>query len=493
MYLNVHPDQSHKPISGARAFARLGNNQSDTRRATNARPVPPPYRTWPHVDAWRVFTWLRERALLIMVIAMVGASAGLGFGMLSKPRFTAQADVLVDPSNLQLVNDDLFAQSVQGDSQLMDVESKLRVLTGGNVLQSVVERLGLANDSEFVPPPGWLDELFPGAGAKSADPAVAALRALAERVSARREERSYLVVVSAWTQDPQKSALVVNAMVEAFKEELADGESDSAGRVAESLRGRLAELRLDVSLAEDKVAAFKRENNLQATLGELTSERSVTEITTKVLDAQARVIDAQTRHVELQAAASSGAASTAVNASPTISNLRVQYSTLKQQADSLALRLGPKHPTLQTAQAELQAVERQIAGEVDRITEAAKSELEFARASYALLNEQASSLRNTVFTDNEAQVQLRELERDAAAKASVYEAFLTRASEATERQSLDSTNVRMVTAPVAPIHRSYPPRTLILIAAGAFAGLMLGAALAGAMGWLRDYRRLLDT
>jgi len=493
MYMNVQPNQPKGTVSGARAYARLGERSVEANRHSLSSAERETYAIFPHIDAWRVLAWLRERVVIIALIALVGALAGGGFAILSKPRFTSHADILVNPSHLQLVNDDLFTQNVQGDSQLMEVESKLRVLTGGNVLQKVVAQLDLANDAEFVPPPGWLDNLLPGSDAAAADPSITALRALAERVSAHREERSYMVVLSAWTHDAQKSVTLVNALVDAFKQELAQGESESAGQAAASLSARLEELRLDVSLAEDRVAAFKRENNLQATMGELTSERSVTEMTTKVLDAQARMIDAETRYNELLAAGTSGAASAVANASPTISNLRVQSAALKQQVDSLGMRLGPQHPTLRSAQAQLQAVEQQIQSEIGRILEAAKSELDLARSSYTLLNEQANGMRNTVFTDNEAQIQLRALQRDAEAKASIYEAFLERAGEANERQSLDSTNVRLVTAPVPAISRSYPPRTLVLVAAGGMAGLMLALAVACALGWLSDYRRLART
>jgi succinoglycan biosynthesis transport protein ExoP len=483
MYMNVQPEQRKNAVSAARAYARLGEASSYPTGGM-AKIV------LPQVDLWRMLSWFRERLLLIAIIAILGMGMGTAFGVLSQPRFTSHADILLNPSSLKLLEDDLFAQSVQGDTQLMDVESKLRVMTGGNVLQSVVAGLDLVNDPEFVPPASWLDKLREGSSGSPSDRATTALRALSERVTARREERSYFVVLSAWSHDPQKSVVIVNAIVDAFKRELARGESESAAQAAASLSGRLDELRLELNQAEDRVAAFKRENNLQDTMGELTSERSMTEVANKVLDAQERLIQAESRYNELLSAGIDGSASAEANASITISTLRVQSATLRQDVDSLSMRLGPQHPTLQSAQAQLQVVEQQIASEIRRITEAARSELEQARSSYALLNEQANSMRSTVFIDNQAQIELRALERDIAAKSAVYEAFLARASEAAERQTLDSTNIRIVTEPVAAISRTYPPRTLVLAAAGGMLGLLMGVALAAVLGWARDFRRL---
>jgi uncharacterized protein involved in exopolysaccharide biosynthesis len=497
MYSDAEPNAPQKLLTGAPALARLSTVAEPTQAQAakwNASGSAAPARTSLRslkIDTLRVTGWLRAGVWWVVIFVVLGAVAGLAFGTLSKPRFTVTADLLIDPSKLQLVTDDLFSQSSQSEAQLMDVESKLRVLTSGHVLQRVVDTLNLAADPEFVEPPGPfnLDFLFGSSHGPTGEPSLVALRALDERVKARREERSYLVVLSVWTQDSQKSVIIANAIAKAFNEELAQGESDSARQAANALSDRLAQLKDDVSVAEDRVEAFKRSNGLQSNAGELTSTLSMSEFNTKVLDAQARVIDAETHYRELTATGINGTASNVANTSATISALRVQYSTLKQQLDSMSLKYGPRHPTLRATQAEMVAMERQIADELARIVQAAKTEFDQAKAALAALDEQAAGMRTMVFSDREAEVQLRALERDAKAKGAIYEGFLTRAGEATERQRLNSSNVRVVSDPVPPKSRSYPPRTVLLIAIGAFAGLALGAALAAGLGLMRDLRR----
>ena len=56
------------------------------------------------------------------------------------------------PANLQVVNDDVFGNSPLRDSQLLEVESKLRVLTSRNVLTRVIDSMNLTQDEEFVKP-----------------------------------------------------------------------------------------------------------------------------------------------------------------------------------------------------------------------------------------------------------------------------------------------------------------------------------------------------
>jgi uncharacterized protein involved in exopolysaccharide biosynthesis len=97
-------------------------------------------------------------------------------------------------------------------------------------------------------------------------------------------------------------------------------------------------------------------------------------------------------------------------------------------------------------------------------------------------------LKGSVFSDNDAQVELRQLERDAASKTSVYESFLARAHQITEREQIDTTNVRVISTATPPPGRSWPPRTIVMIAIGAFLGFALGMLIALIRGARRDLR-----
>jgi G-rich domain on putative tyrosine kinase len=111
-----------------------------------------------------------------------------------------------------------------------------------------------------------------------------------------------------------------------------------------------------------------------------------------------------------------------------------------------------------------------------------------AQANEASLAASLERLKDELEGTNSASVNLRELERDVQASRSVYEAFLVRTREVSEQERLDTTNIRVIAAPDLPENRSFPPRTLILLAAGAMLGGMLGVALAFFGEW-RDRRR----
>lgn len=483
-----------------RAGAAASPSAADDRPSARAEAAPPPaaparprFARMPQVDLDDAIGWVLNGKRWIALATVAGLLAGAGFGLLAQPRYTAYTDILVPPANLQVVANDLYATTMQSDAQVLEVESRMRVLNSGNVLRRVAETLDLAHDEEFAAPPKWYDfraALFPKA--ETGDPIVGVMRELSERIKVMRQERSYLVTAAVWTWDPEKSVKVANALAEAFRQELVRGEASGAAQAAQTLNDRLAELKAAVSQAEDKVQAFRRENNLQqSAVGQLVSTQSMQQINAKMIDAQARESEAAARYRQLTEARAGALEPSSSLQSPTLTQLRVQYAELKRQVESMSLTYGPRHPALTTIRTQAKAIEREVFNETARMMAAAKLDLDQARGALASLERDTAKARSSVSVDDEAQVKLRELERDAQAKGSLYQAFLTRAGEATQREQVDATNVRVVSTAVPPERRSYPPRTLLLTVAGAIVGFGFGCALALALGFFAAYRRTL--
>ena len=435
------------------------------------------------IDDFLAWT-LRFKWLIAAAVALC-ATIALVYALTAAPRFTVYTDIVVDPIDLNVVTDDVFTSNPQRDAQILEAESKLRVLTSRNVLSRVVERLNLTQDPEFVKTDFMtrLKSLF-GMSEPAGNQQIGALRALAQRVDARREERSFVVVLSVWSEDPQKAVALSEAIAEAFEEELFRSSAESAGRVADNLKRRLDELRQNVTDAEQRVEDFRRANGLQSIgTGELMSNQQSSTLNTQVLEAQQRFIQAQSRYAQMKTAMDRGSAnSAAIFDSETMTNLRAQYSTLQQEIGSLVQTYGPKHSRLINARSSQATLRTAIDNEARRILELARVTLANEKEALDALSGKASDKQTSVFTENAAQIQLRDLQRDARSKAALYESYLARTQQVTEREQIDTTNVRVISRPLPPTGRSWPPRTVILLAAGAMAGLALGLGAALALG-----------
>jgi uncharacterized protein involved in exopolysaccharide biosynthesis len=482
----------HQP-SGLRRLAR--RDLPGTPRTPPVIPVQTPAAPrvedsgpeWPELTLATATGWILRGIKWIIVLAVLGFFAGYAFLVLAKPKYTAFSDLVVDPANLQLVSNDLYSSSYDQNAQLLDVESKLRVLTSGNVLARVVDELDLDGDPEFVAPSGGLP--FLSGVPANADATLAAIGALEKKVTARREERSFVVTLGVTTESAEKSALIAVSMVEAFQAELAKAEADGAARAAASLMDRLGALKNEVTAAEEAVARFRREHGLQESNGELVNTQTLATLNQRLIEAREALISVESRYTELTDPRSGKLNADAIQ-TPTMVALRTQYGLIKQEADAAAAIYGPLHPNRGSGERQLAGLRAQIEAEAARYVQSIKLDLAQARGTVAQLEADADAARATVAVDGAALVELRDLERDAKAKSDVYEAFLQRTSEITERQQLDTTNIRVISKATPPAQRSWPPKGYVVAGAGTIGGIALGVAVALGLGFLAATRQL---
>ncbi|MFE0018140.1 GumC family protein [Mesorhizobium sp. NPDC059054] len=436
------------------------------------------------LDFRRLFVWLRAGLVMALLLAIVGGILGGAYGLLGKQRYTVTTDILINPANLQVVQNDLYPQSGQVDGQILSMRSKQRIMTSGSVLSRVVDELDLTNDPEF------FDASRSGGKANDAkaDPKLTALKNLAQKVKTSGDEKSFVTTLSVSAQTADKAVEISQAITKTFQEELANAEASGASRAAAALDARLGQLRNDVQAAEEKVEAYRRSHSLSSSNGQLVSSQTMTQLNTQLVEEQSRVVAAQANYDALVASGVNGTRS-APETSGTLAALRERANSLRQQIDSQAMTFGPRHPTIVRLKTELTTVDAQLRAEFSRTVDQAKVDLDRSRAALASLNAKMNDLKGRVFTDNESEVALRELLRDAASKSAIYESFLSRARQITEREQIDTTNVQVISMAVPPNGRSWPPRTSIMIVLGAVAGFALGMFLAIAWGIIRDMRR----
>jgi succinoglycan biosynthesis transport protein ExoP len=459
-----------------------GGNDVPYRQAVE-RTFPPAHA----ISPTRVLGWILRGWPWLAVAALAGGAAAVGAGQLVTPRFTATTELTIAPSNLLIAPNDLYATNIQSDSQILDVESKMRMITSGNVLRRVVEALDLGNDPEFAPSP-WLPRFLQGSDQPPNSAELA--RTIARRVTVARQERSYVVSVSAWTGDAGLSARLANAIADTFRSEIVRADAERVGRAAQGLASRLGEIKAAATEAEDRVEAFRRAHGLQQGLSKqpLSSE-ALERMSGKLTDAKARLAEAEARYNEVSRSVSTQGVQGGGVQSQTLAGLLADEAGLRRQVAVLSKTMGPRHPALLNVLAEAEALAKAIKSETERLRRAARIEVDQARRALDTLNGETKALRGSVSVDDQALVKLRELEREATARTGLYQTFLTRAGETAQRQQIDATDLRVITPATAPLRPTWPPRPIVAAAAGMALGLFLAAGVLAGLGYLRAIRR----
>jgi uncharacterized protein involved in exopolysaccharide biosynthesis/Mrp family chromosome partitioning ATPase len=430
---------------------------------------------------------LWRRRVAIAAAGLICACAAVAIGKSLTPKFSASAQLYVDPRELQLVDRELTPRAQDVSGLAMVVESQARLITSNDVLLQVIRSTHLDRDPEF----GGVSKSMiasllglVGIEVPAADPTrfeqMAALDALNRHVAVRKSDRSFIVDIDVWSRDPAKAAMLANALAQAYLSDSRNSQATAARRATTDLSGRLKELKERLRNAENELAIYKAQNNFVGTQDTLISDQQLSASNQRLAGARAATLDAQAKYDQIEAsrraAADNGAIFEALQ-SPTIANLRAQYAEARKRYAELSGELGPLHPALRQMQQQVDDLRRTIGEEVDRFATAAKNDLTRARDYEASLNKALDAQKRQSFQMSQASVRLRELERDVEASRDVYQSFLKRSRETEEQESLNTSAARIIGEATIPQRRNFPPGMSTV----AMIGFVLGAM--AAMAW----------
>lgn len=410
------------------------------------------------------------RRRIVPILATIAIVLGLTAAsyLTTTPRYNAQGRLGIQRTNEEIVvaTTDQRSQPLTTDSST--VETEVKQLTSPDTLGRVVDRLKLANRSDF-------------AGENPGDATTArnrAIAALARSLDVEREGASYAINIGYSSTDPRFATQIVNTTIaEYLNRQQAEKRAARNDEIA-LLAPRLNELRARVKVAETEAARFRAATNLVDIQNQNTNaQQSIGVLNQQLAEAQAQQAAAEARNTARSA--SSAGAGSAVS-SPVLQQLRTEEARLSAQRAALADRYGERHPLMLETDQQLRETRRQIGAETTRVRQSLSAEADVARRRTSSIVSSLGAQKGQLLQGNAASVRLAELEREATTAKSLYEALLERYQQAVTRQGTERGTAYVIARAIEP-QSPDSPKKLVYIGGGLLAALLAATLVFGAL------------
>ena len=437
------------------------------------------------IDPWDLLRaiWARKERLLVLFVLFL--AIGAFWVMTMKPSYVAQSQVSIKPRAGEVSRFDQQGPPPQAD--LISIESEVQILTSGALVPPLVRELNLHQVPEFNPAiqsGGAFSQLLQILGATS-KPAPATMPAITENVlshlSVVRRPNSRVIAISFTSLDPKRAAALANAYVNIYIAKQVEASNALSSNATDWLKIQIDELRDKVALSEAAVEQFRAQTGLFQTNNSTLPREELTQISAQLTQAQS---DRATTIARLRLAKelvdSEGAIDTTavVLQSPLIQNLRQQEVQLRAQIAEMSTTLLPSHPRMGTAEANLRDLRLQIGREIAKLIRSLENEAHIATERVRTMTRRFTQLKTRMGRLGQQEVELRALEREAAANRTLLEQFLGRYEAATARATVDAevANATIISRATIPANPSAPNRKsglVLAIIGSAFGALAL--------------------
>ena len=420
---------------------------------------------------------LRRNLRLFLAIFVLIVAAVAIWTVRQVPLYSAQSSILVQPKADTVVNVTQVAPDLPASTDIVDTE--VRLMESPTLALRVAQRY-VQTHPEAMPASSQGRQELAGD--------------LAGMVEFARSGATYVIDVTARSDDPRQAAEVANLFAQEFvaaDKEAKVGANSSANTW---LQARSQELEQKATAADGALQQYKITHGLISTTGSTMAEQELSSINQEIAQAQADLAEKQGRlnaAREQLAHGSGGADVGAALGSGTIGTLRSREAEASSQVAQLESRYGPLYPDLRKAKSDLADVRAQIQLEINRILSNLDAEVRVSSSRLGSL--QASRGRSTgvLQSNNSAAVGLAELQRRSDAAKAIYETFLRRARETSAQQGLQQADTRVAQLAAVPERPDFPNRRLAALF-GVLGGLVGGLIAIGIAEYLQGGVRTKD-
>ena len=459
-------------MSDTTAAPSLSASFGDRRRASASSDIDP----W---DILRAI-WARKERLAVLFVIFMGL--GIIWIMSMTPTYVAESQVSIKPRTGEVSRFDNEQRPPEAD--VIAIQSEVQILTSGALVPELVNKLKLDQLPEFNPSlrkPGMLGLLAQTLGVKR-KPAPVSPATIQEQVLARlsivRLSESRIIGIRFSSENAARAAELANTYAEIYiSRQISDGNALN-DEATTWLKSQIDTLRDEVAISEAAVEQFRSQNGLFQTSNSTLPREELTQLSSQLVQAEAERSTVVARlSLARELVANEGAIDSTLEVlqSPLIQNLRQQEVQLRAQIAEFSATLLPSHPRMKTAEANLADLRLQIGREVAKLIRSLENEAHIANERIRVMRERVNKLKTRMSRLGQQEVELRALEREAAANRTLLEQFLARYEAASARAAADAAaaNATIVTKSVIPAKPASPNTQAAFVLA--FVGAAFGS------------------
>lgn len=438
---------------------------------------------------------LMRHLWLLAMLAVLGAAGALAYARTLPKTFTASTAFVVEGERFAIPELQGALRADNSPDPMPWVRTEVQALTSRALVAQVAYRQGLDKLPEFNPalrPPtvmhqlkdlvgAWLPAPAPGpAGVAAPQFDEAVVSAVSKALSVFQDNRSLVINVSFSSQDPQRSAGFLNALVAEYIQSRAQRRLDVNQDANQAIGQRVEKARADLADIEAQMRDLRSRNELVGLRAGSVGQQQLEELTTAAARAtlERSQLEINTERAAAAARDGSSDALASVLNSPTVSRLRDQEAAASRRMAELSTRYGPDYPGVRSASAELGSVRRQVAAEAGRIVSSLQAQLRVARAQEADVKQQLDKARRAGVQSENIRAQMQELQQEATSRRNLYQTLLERSQQTVVQPAGERTvDVRVLSAAVPPGGPSGPNAKIAGLMGGA-GGTLLGCLIA---------------
>jgi uncharacterized protein involved in exopolysaccharide biosynthesis/Mrp family chromosome partitioning ATPase len=419
--------------------------------------------------------WRRKWLILIPTL-LVAVATFVAVDMIA-PKYRSEAKIAVEGRENVFLRPEAEKSIDRAAADQEAIATQVQIIQSRDIARQVIRDLKLTERPEFdsvrkgvSPIAAILSVIGFGRDQLKMSPEERAMEVYYQRLTVSAVERSRVITIEFLSEDPELAAKVVNAIVDAYMKMQQQAKLEQTRSASAYLANEIKQLRQTVQEADAKVDEFRAKANLYIGNNQTSlNTQQLGELTTQLatVRAQKADLDARSRAIRDMLKSGKPVESADIVNSDLLKRLVEQRVLLRAQLAEQSSTLLERHPRIQELNAQINALDAQMRGELERLVLSIENDARIAASRIDQTGDAIQRIKNQISGASPQEVQLRALEREAKAQRDLLESYLARYREATARENIDTTpaEARVISRATVSNVPAFPKKLPILLVA----------------------------